>query len=224
MPRNPNFLHPSEQDLLNFFADNVLTALNCMHLGTISSFDSSTQTANATIDYQKVNYVYNTLTGLYDQFLSPYPPLVSCPVRFDMGQDGGFTRPVKEGDKCKILFNDRDMDGWFLGALNQPPQSGRLHAFCDAVIVPMTNPSNPIKNFDSSRPMVRDGLGTSYVAVNPANGKIQIRNPNGNLATIIQSLVSVLEGLTVNTGTGVPNPPYVTDLANIATQLGEVLE
>jgi len=195
--KNQNYLHPTLENLLKFHGDSVLMITNVHHFGTISSFDPTTQTANATIDYTKVSYVYNAQTGQNDTQSSSYPPIVGAPVRFPMSiSSGGITHPVNPGDRCEIVFNDRDMDAWAFGIVNQQPATARLHQFSDAVIIVGINPpASPIQNFDNDRPMLRDDEGTSYVAVNPVNGKIQIKNPSQNLETVLQSILSHLESL-----------------------------
>ena len=224
IPRNPNYLNPSLGDLLNFHADNLMMTLAVHHVGTISSFNADNQTANATIDYTKVNTIYNEQTGNFDIKASSYPAIVNAPVRFQHSiTNGGFTCPPGPGDKCEIIFNDRDIDGWLLGWVNKAPNTARLHQISDAIIVIGVNPSAaPIPAFDAARPMMRDGAGTSFVAVNPANGKIQIQNtPSHNLETVLQSILTHLNSLASacaaitivpgslvcpNTGTGSPVP------------------
>jgi hypothetical protein len=220
--RNPNFTHPTLQNTQDFHSDNIMLAFNCHHLGTVQSFNATNQTADVTIDYQKVNFVFNEQTGLYSVTTSPYPPIKGAPVVFPQSIAGGVTFPLQKGDRCLILFNDRDIDAWYLGAVNQAPQSGRLHSFCDALVMPLTNPSAPAASFDAARPMLRDGAGTAYVAVNPGNGKIQVKNPSQNLATILQSLISHIEGITIIAGA--VSPASQALLAADAANLGALLE
>ena len=243
MNKNPIYLHPTLENLLKFHGDSLLLITSVHHFGTISSFNPTTQTANATIDYTKVNYVYNEQTGNNDTMTSLYPPLIDAPVRFAHSfTNGGVTYPVGVGDRCEIVFNDRDMDAWTFGIKNQQPATARLHDFSDAVIIVGINPpASPIQNFDNARPMLRDGVGTSYVAVNPANGKIQIKNPSQNLETVLQSilthlnsLASACEGITVpvTTAPGTSGPPLnastfatlASDFSTDASNLAEILE
>jgi hypothetical protein len=219
--KNPNFVKPRLADLLNFLSDNILLNLNCHHLATIQSFNATKQTAVATVDYQKVIPVLSQETGVITNTLVAYPPLVDCPVYFPPN----FTYPVKAGQKCMAMFNDRDMDVWFTGITGQAPNTARLHAFSDAVLfVGIRPPSAALQNFDNTRAMLRSDDGNTKVALSADQTKINIQNNAQNLATILQDLVSALEGLTVNTVTGIPNPPYVTNLAAIATRLGALLQ
>lgn len=227
MNKNLNFVRPRQADLLNFFADSVLLNLNCHHLATIVSFNSQLQTAVATIDYPKVVPQLNEGTGVVTPVPVSYPPLVDCPVYFEHGQAGGFTRPVKKGDKCMAAFNDRDMDLWFTGVFGSAPNTGRLHAFSDAMLFVGMNPStSPIANFDNTRPMIRDASGNTIIALSPDGTKINLQNASQNVATLIQNLINELKSMTivVTGGSGVVSPADQAALASIASEFQQVIE
>ena len=250
LAKNQNYLHPTLENLLQFHADSFMLFLSVHHFGTISSFDSVTQTANATIDYSMVNYVYNGQTGQNSPVSIAYPPIVGAPVRFPFSQTyGGTTYPVGVGDKCEVVFNDRDMDLWTLGQIqNQngipsPPASSRLHQFSDAIIIVGINPpATPIPSFSATKPMLRNSAGNAFVAVDSSNGKIGIQNPSQNLYSVLTTMIGHLESLSnacgslkvlgVATGAGISGIPQnaatfsslASDLANDATNLGELLE
>lgn len=231
---NPNAIEKSllwnratEKNVMDFHGDEIMMDLNCHQIGTIQSFDATTQTASATVDIQKTLYVYNPASGLQETLLQAYPALTDCPVKFTCGLNGGFTVPPKQGDKCLIHYNDRDMDAWFGGLLNQEPNSGRIHDFSDAIIEIGPNPEvSPLPNFSTVYAMLRNGAGTSFVGVDISNGKISIQNPSQNLATLIQNLISEIKGMTivVTGGSGVVSPTDQANLTTIATNFGQVLE
>lgn len=222
--KNQNYLHPTFENLLKFHADSILIVTSVHHFGTVSSFNSVTQTASVTIDYTKVSYVYNDVTGQNDVKTTNFPPIINAPVRFDhSATNGGLTYPVAPGDRCEIVFNDRDMDAWAFGIKNQQPPSARLHSFSDAVIVVGINPpTSPLPLFDAVRPMLRTGDGKTYVAVNPTNGKIQLKNSSENLATILQSLITHIQGITIVAGAVSPTSQAL--LATDAINLAELIE
>ena len=72
-------------------------------VGQIVSFNPTTQTASVQIMVK---------ARILDQIRS-YPVLTDCPVFSVSGGAGCLTMPVAAGDPCLVLFNDRDMDGWF---------------------------------------------------------------------------------------------------------------
>jgi hypothetical protein len=219
---------PNEKNIQDFHGDDLMLHLNCHQIGTIQSFDAVHQTASATVDIQKVNYVPNTQTGLDSQALLAYPPLTDCPVKFNCGLNGGVTIPVKQGDKCLIHFNDRDFDAWAAGAINQEPNTARLHDFSDAVIEIGPNPEvAPLPNFSTQYVMLRSGDGNSFFGLDISNGKLTIQNSQGNLATLLQQLISAIQSLTVTcpSGGGPSSLPINSaTFATIGTNLGKVLE
>ncbi len=221
--QNLNFLHPNLEDVLRFHADNLMVILSVHHFGTIQKFNPTNQTANVTVDYLKVSYVINGQTGTVIQKTYPYPPLVGRPVRFLHSNSGGVTIPVNAGDKCEIEFNDRDADAWMLGITGQARPTPRLHDFSDAVIVVgIRPPASPIQNFDNTKPMLRTGDGNTYVAVDPSNGKIQLKNSAQNVATVLQSILTHLQELTTTTGS--ISPTSAAQFAADAVNLGAILE
>lgn len=222
IPKNTTFYKPKLSDVLGYHKTDVALEINCHAIGTIQTFNPTNQTATATINYQKVVNQLNDQTGIFGPVLVAYPQVVDCPVQFSFGGAGGFTTPPLPGDECLVLFNDRDMDAWYVGKQNQAPNTARLHSFADAIImVGIKSLPNSIQNFDASRPALRNFSGDAYVAVAT---KIELTANGKNLNTVLQNLVSVLQSLTVNVGTGVPNPPFVTNLATVASDLGDLLE
>jgi hypothetical protein len=223
LKKNLNFTKAKPIDVQNFHADNILLATNCHQLGTIQSFDASTQTASATIDYPKTINVFDEVSGNTIQKVVTYPPLADCPVRFAFGSKGGFTEPVKKGDKCMILFNDRDMDLWFTGVVGKPVNSNRLHHFSDALILVGFNPKTlAIQNFDNTRPMIRDFSGQTIIGLSADGSRVNIENSAQNLGTILQSLISHIQALTI-VGSSV-SPASVALLAQDAANLEALLE
>ena len=213
----------NDKNVLDFHGDDLMLNLNVHQIGTIESFDATTQTASATIDVQKVLYVQDPETQLISQLLQPYPSLTDCPVKFTCGQNGGVTVPVKEGDKCLIHFNDRDIDAWFAGAINQGPNTARLHDFWDAIIEIGPNPAvAPLPNFSTQYVMLRNGAGNSFVGIDISNGKISIQNQAGNLNSILQSLITHIQEITIIGGA--VSPTSQAQLASDAVNLGTVLQ
>lgn len=218
IPKNTNFSNSSLADLLAYHKDDTAIDINCHAIGVIQSFNPTLQTATASINYQKVIY----LDGANPTLVS-YPVLIDCPVKYPFGGLGGVTLPFVLGDECVIGFNDRDIDTWFAGTTNQAPTTARLHSFTDAIIFGgIKSRPNVIKNFDPSRPALRNFDGDAYVAVGTT--KIEIAGNSTTLNTVLQSLLTTLEGLTVNPSTGIPNPPFLTNLENLSTQIAGFLE
>ncbi len=136
-PLNPQgpLVTPDLAALLLAQKRDILASLNCHQIGEIVSYDRVRQAATVKIASQRV--VYNRaqpgdqLQG--NPMLVDYPILTDVPVLFPMGGGGHFFAPVKPGDACLVLFNDRDIDAWFETGSTAPPNSPRLHSLSDGI-------------------------------------------------------------------------------------------
>lgn len=215
-------------DLLNLFRKDLLLNLNCHHIGTIKSFDPTKQTATATINYKKSFLVPNNRTGAYETKLVDYPIPLDSPVIFLGGGLGSLTFPVTSGDECLILFNDRDMDGWFQGNNNAPVSTPRLHSFSDAIIlVGLRSQPNVITDFNNDGVELRYGptkitltedsflatVGETGVTLEvSSDGKLKITNLTGEfVASLVQLMTDIQTGL-VSTLLG-PQPLVMPNFA-----------
>ncbi len=148
------------KDLLALFKKQIMLELNCHAIGQIQSFDSTKQTATATIVYKKAFFLPNA-TGNYEQKLVDYPILLDCPVVCLGGGNGALTFPIEADDECVVLFNDRDIDNWFAGASGGATATPRLHSFSDGIIlVGIRSLANALVNYNADATELRskDGL------------------------------------------------------------------
>lgn len=215
---------PSLADALALHKKEILLGLNCHAVATVQEFNSAAQTIRATIVYQK-SYTVAQADGTPGVDLRPYPVLVDVPVIVISGGAAALTMPIAKGDECLILFNDRDMDDWYVGATNKAPRSSRLHSFSDGVaLIGLNSKANVITNYDAERAVLRNAA--AMVAVGAE--KIEISNATKNLATILQNLVTALAGATTtNAAVGVPcalSPATITLLNQVGTDLAGLLE
>lgn len=124
--------------LLQLAQLDTLNTINCHQVGEIVSFDASKQTAEVQI---KMMMPFNGE-------LKEYPLLLDCPCIILGGGEGTITFPIKKGDSCLVLFNDRDIDNWFASGQKMQPRTQRMHSFSDGiVIVGLHNKSNPISGY-----------------------------------------------------------------------------
>lgn len=221
--------------LLDLYKIDFFNSLNCHAIATVQTFDSATQTVTATINYDQ------TLLGQQ----IPYPILIDCPVVILTGGNASLTFPIAKGDTCLILFNDKDMDGWYAsGQVGQNP-TNRSHSFSDAIaLVGLRSKLNKLATYDTTRATLQHG--TTSVGVSAT--KIRIKNNSTTLNTLLQSLITDLTTLTtiLNTLTtamaaatpanvvatvGVPSATAAASIASLATtittlgtQIGGLLE
>ena len=191
---------PTLIDVLNLFKKGIFSELNCHHVGTIQSFDSTNQTARATVNYKQTILQPNA-QGVYQQVLIDYPILADCPVVFLGGGSSHLTFPVAQGDECLVLFNDRDFDNWYSGASTGQPATPRKHSFSDGIImVGLRSLGNIIQNFDTARAVLRHGnayVGVGAQLVKVGNDQYTLNELLQELISDVRNLVDATAGLTV---------------------------
>lgn len=225
-PTNFNF-QKSEltlDEVLRIRARQTMLEIHCHHVGTIQSFDPDKQVCTATINYKKT-FIGNDGKEIHRD----YPVLGDVPVVFLGGKKSCLTFPSSDiiGSECLLLFNDRALDVWWSTGQITPLESNRLHDFSDAIaIVGIRSVPNALGDYDPDRARLK-GIGSAELAI--AAEKIRIQNETKNLNTLLQQLITVLSTLTVDVGSigpagGIISPTVVTQLQQIATDLGGLLE
>lgn len=221
-------------DVLDLLKKEVMVSLNCHAIGTIQDVNFTKQTAQVTINYlrtfmQPAQGAGTDVANTYSPVTVPYPVLIDCP--FISIQGGGFalTTPIKKGDTCLLLFNDRDMDDWFKSNQVGPVPTQRFHSMTDAIaLVGLRAGSNPIQNYDNSHmQMVSEGgakLGIS-------NTKIRATNAAGkSLKDLFSDLITALNTAPLILVTGAPggpspiNPAITALLTTLQTEVNALLE
>jgi hypothetical protein len=179
IPLNSVPNEPTLSDLLNLLRKEIFLDLNCHHLASIESFDTSKQTVTATINYTKTIFTLNEDTGLYAASQVNYPLLVDMPIVILGGGNANLTFPIQQGDQCVVLFNDRSIDNWFQSGQVGPVAASRYHSFADGLaLVGLRNMSSLLQNYDSGRAVLFNGttgvgVGTTQVKIyNQMNGKL----------------------------------------------------
>ncbi len=224
LPLNKIPNEPTLRDFANLVKKELALALYCHQIGTVQSFDASVQTAKVTINYKKTYYNLDPVTGLYTPVLVDYPLLVDCPVICLGGGTSSLTFPIKQGDECLVLFNDRDMDNWLQGGSGSAVATNRLHSFSDAIIlVGIRSLAHVIQSYDTVRAVLQQG--STLVGVGPSH--VKIANGTTTLNTLLQSLINQIKAITTlnsDSTTGVVSAASQAALAVVATQISGLLE
>jgi hypothetical protein len=216
---------PTLKDLLDLHKKDILLSLNCHHIGTVQSFNATTQQAQATINYKKTYFEFDQQTGAYNPILKDYPLLMDCPCIVLGGGSAALTFPIQQGDECLVLFNDRNLDNWFQSGGNGAVASPRLHAFADGIIlVGLRSSPHVLTGYDTSRAVLRNG----EALVGVGSTLIKIANNTTTLNTLLQNLITQIAAITVTgvtSGGGTSGPPAnAAAIAAIGTQLSGLLE
>lgn len=223
---NKTVATPGLKELLDEQKRNIFLTLNCHAVGVIQEFFPEDQTATVKMAYTKTFMTQNSIGGELVPVQQEYPPLVSVPVIFLGGGTISQTFPVKQGDECLLMFNDRDFNTWFEGTTGKSPASSRLHSFADAVaLVGVRSLAHSIENFDEDRWLVKDTNGGGELGL--GGSKIRIANQITTLNTQLAALLDVLSILTVYAGltpVGVIDPTQAAQIQAIKAQIAGLLE
>jgi hypothetical protein len=121
-----------------------------------------------------------------------YPTLDDCPVFTLSGGTSFVSCPIASGDNCLVLFNDRNMDNWYLSGTTTVPDSPRLHSIADGIVLVGINPISSPKL-----------IPADSVCVNGGSHLVSIKNDSKDLKTILNSILDAIMSLTViSSGTG----------------------
>lgn len=174
---------PKLADVLLAWKTQTLLGINCVKIGQIQSFAPAARTASVQILGQIV---------LKDGTTMAYPLLKNRPVFTLQGGGASLQLPIAAGDQCLILFNDRNLDNWYLNGNAQPPLDGRLHDISDGIVLVGLNWQNsatiPVVDTTEARFILADGL----TKVGLKLGKITIQNGTQSLLTILTNLFTTL--------------------------------
>ena len=194
MPRR----FPGDVDLQFLFEAHkrdVMLSFNCHAIARVESFDSSNQTVRASMVYQKTFYD-QTQTGKFEERQEDYPLLIDCPAVVLKGGAFSIKMPIKKGDECLVIFNDRSIDQWFATGSNKRLDSNRLHAFNDAIVlVGLSSSVNSLTGYQPDKMIL--GNGTTEIALGE---RVSIKNGTSNLKQILTDLITAV-GMATNVNT-----------------------
>ncbi len=118
--------------------------LNAVQIGIIQEFSPSEQSATIRLVFKQVISIAPDGT----RTLREHPLILKCPVMTLFGGPSFINLPIAVGDYCIVLFNDREIDNWFVNGGVQVPSSGRIHDISDAIaIVGIRSLQNSITDF-----------------------------------------------------------------------------
>jgi hypothetical protein len=227
---NPIIRHdPDLIDILFELKRTIFLELNCHAIGTVQNFYPATQTADVTFNYKQVYFSRDNGSTTYFPVLKDYPVALSCPVVMLTGGNGVITMPIKQGDTCLLLFNDRDIDAWYAsGQVNQEPTTSRMHNIADAVaLVGIRHAKNAVQAYDADRITIKNK--DAEVAL--SEEKIRIQNATKNLKDLLVGLSDALNAFATATSTAMVEPtlgPAATALSasisSLSSDLGALLE
>jgi len=221
-------------DLLETQDRDTKMTLNCHAIGIIESFDNTNQTVTVKIAYKK-SYLEDDQRVLVD-----YPLLVDCPAVVLSGGDFSVKMPIKKGDECLVMFNDRAIDTWFASGQVTSLPSARLHSLTDGVaLVGVRSLNKSLSGYENEKVIIGDDtskltLGSEATIENGSakvsvKSKIAIENSSEDLKSLLTDLVTQIQAITVpyidDGSPKVSGPPNnASAIAAIASRIGNLLE
>jgi len=236
---------PNLRDLLDAHKKDIFLSMNCHAIGIIEEFDAAKQTVKARIAYKKT--FYEKQGKNYKEVLVDYPFLIDCPAIVLSGGDFSVKMPIKQGDECLVLFNDRSIDKWFESGNVVQLDSNRLHSFSDGIVlVGVRSLARSIEGYEENKVRIGDethdlilGDGEATLKMDQSivevKEKIKIENSSKNLKQLLQDLITAVGAIThdyidsvgqaATPVTKVTGPPKnASNLQSISNQIGELLE
>lgn len=141
-PKSPT--RPDLVDVLQEQKRGTMIDLNCVQIGIIKEFDSGDQSATIQLALKRVIAVAEDGS----KTLQERPLILKCPVMVLFGGASFINLPIAPGDNCIVLFNDREIDNWFVNGGMQAPTTRRTHDISDAIaIVGIRNLQTSIGNY-----------------------------------------------------------------------------
>lgn len=160
-----------------------MKALNCVKIGEIQSFDPAKQTVSVKVLHKKINE-----TNIDERELEDYSPLAEVPIIIMGGGGTYISHPIKQGDNCLLLFNDFEIDNWWVSGDSLPSDFPRRHDLSDAIaIVGLNNMTKLIQTYSQFLDLHYSGNSNIIIGENIDINNAQT-NISGNL-TVKQNII-----------------------------------
>ena len=132
MPLNNNLLSTNINlgHVLDALKDNINYNLNCVKVATVESFNPD----DLTVCCKVANKRLMQINPDGSQILQDYP-LIYAKVHYFGWGDVGATFPITQGMEGVLLFNDREMETWFVTGESGTLAYDRCHNLSDAIFI-----------------------------------------------------------------------------------------
>lgn len=203
---DPSIIPPDLDDLLEELKNSIFAKINCVEIGRIERVNDN-QTVEIQIQFKR------RVSGKKSV---DYPLLVDCPYFVLSGGGAYLDMPIKKGDYCIVLFNDRNIDDWWSTANIKEPLDRRKHNLSDGIALVGINPQTSYFNSDGSvvRLLGPSGEGSEKFAAR-IDDEVQVEIP-------ANSFVVEVTGGAGAPAVGIKNPLAVYVNGIITSASGEV--
>lgn len=174
-------------DILESFRQDIFYRFNAHRVGIVESIDTALKTASVRMVDRRTLDIDSG-----GKLLKEHSLLVDCPIIQFRSKLGGVTIPLKVGDTCLILFNDRDLDNWFETGVEQELNSARAHHLSDGVVLPCLYSAASSGDFSWNTDVTQLSYDDTVIEL---DGKIKLSNSTQSLFTIMNDLLTALLAL-----------------------------
>jgi hypothetical protein len=190
---------PNIKIILDEVKADIFATFNCVQVGKISKVTSSEQTVEIELQIKRL---------AADGTSTKYPVLVDCPYFILQGGGAYIDMPIKAGDYCLVLFNDRNIDNWWSTANVADPATARKHSLSDALAVVGLNPKTSPLDMDGTwvRILGTSGAGNEAEAARKGDAIKSTMADDATFWAWLTAAAAVLAGL----GVTVPTPTSLT--------------
>lgn len=185
------------QTILRVQKQQVHTAIP----GRIVDFDPKLQRAKVEVAIQQ----YAKVEGGFEKW--PAPLLPSVPVLFPRGGGAFITWPLKRGDYCLVIFQERSIDQWCQrGGTQVDPIWRWEHDLSDAVCIPGFYPyPEALRDFDQEAICVAFEGGSAKLRVTKEAVEVGGNTDAVALASRVRQMIDLVNAA-IATGQPVPKP------------------
>lgn len=220
--------------ILELSQDTIMSRLNCHNIGRILEFDKDTQTC--TIELMQIKQ-------FGEQFITP-APITDVPLIILGTNNAHITMPEPVGTICLLLFMDRNIDTFLETGEQYVPATGRMHDFTDCIaLATFKTLVKPIQNYDDKaitlyyEEIIDEVKNYSSIKITPSGitlnnslggeisvmDKITIKNNAQSLATLMDTILTACENISVDPNRGVLTPESKQQFTELKTQFKELL-
>lgn len=181
---------PDLTTILKSVINKVGLELNCVRVGIIQSFNAEDLTAQVLITNKRTLGInQNGTQATRDYAVITAKICYCCPY---------ITYPIEPGEECVLLFNDRELESWFITGEVQPEAYQRMHDLTDCIaIVGLRSLATMIQIMADTMHLF---YGNSDIQIKENSITNNTTNYNINAETTITGDTSVIGNLSVSTG------------------------
>lgn len=155
--------------VLKSVINKVGLELNCVRVGIIQSFNAEDLTAEVLIANKRTTGINRDGTQNVRDYALITAKICYCTPYM--------TYPIEQGEECVLLFNDRELESWFISGEVQPEAYQRMHDLTDCIAIV------GLRSLAKMITILADTLHIFY-----GNNSIKLSDTNGTQITNLKAM------------------------------------